>query len=146
METVKALTVWQPWASFIGHSKTFETRGWSTNYRGLIAIHAAKRWDNRLKHTSISLLSRYPELNSLIDIEQPVLGAIISICYLEDVIPSEAYKATAHQFYTPRQQEIELAVGDWSEGRFGWKMRLIEQLDTPIQVIGKQGLWNWQRI
>lgn len=41
---MKALTLWQPWASLIALGvKTIETRGWSTNYRGPLAIHAAKR-------------------------------------------------------------------------------------------------------
>lgn len=41
---MKALTLWQPWASLIAvGAKTIETRGWATNYRGPLAIHAAKR-------------------------------------------------------------------------------------------------------
>jgi len=38
---LKALTVWQPWASLLaGGQKKFETRSWATKYRGPIAIHA----------------------------------------------------------------------------------------------------------
>ena len=41
---MKAITLWQPWASLIAvGAKTIETRGWATNYRGPLAIHAAKR-------------------------------------------------------------------------------------------------------
>lgn len=41
---MKALTLWQPWASLIAiGAKTIETRGWSTSYRGPLAIHAAQR-------------------------------------------------------------------------------------------------------
>ena len=41
---MKALTLWQPWASLIAvGAKTIETRSWSTKYRGPLAIHAAKR-------------------------------------------------------------------------------------------------------
>lgn len=41
---MKALTLWQPWASLIaaGH-KRIETRAWATRYRGPLAIHAAAR-------------------------------------------------------------------------------------------------------
>lgn len=40
---IKGLSLWQPWASLIALKvKTIETRGWSTNYRGTLAIHAAK--------------------------------------------------------------------------------------------------------
>lgn len=43
---VKALSVRQPWAHFIGvGAKTIETRVWSTSYRGPLLICAAARWD-----------------------------------------------------------------------------------------------------
>ena len=39
---MKAITVWQPWASLWAcGAKQFETRPWATKYRGPIAIHAA---------------------------------------------------------------------------------------------------------
>lgn len=39
---MKALTLRQPWASLVALGvKTIETRGWSTSYRGPLAIHAA---------------------------------------------------------------------------------------------------------
>lgn len=38
---MKTLTIRQPWASLIAlGAKTIETRSWTTNYRGPIAIHA----------------------------------------------------------------------------------------------------------
>ena len=40
---MKALTLTQPWASLVAiGAKRIETRSWSTPYRGLLAIHAAK--------------------------------------------------------------------------------------------------------
>lgn len=40
---MKALTLWQPWASLVALGvKSIETRSWSTPYRGQLAIHAAK--------------------------------------------------------------------------------------------------------
>ncbi len=39
---MKALTIWQPWASLIACGvKKYETRSWPTKYRGPIAIHSA---------------------------------------------------------------------------------------------------------
>ncbi len=49
MNQMKALSVWQPWASLLpatlngARVKQFETRGWATRYRGPIAIHAAAK-------------------------------------------------------------------------------------------------------
>lgn len=41
---MKALSLWQPWATLIANgAKQIETRSWSTSYRGPILIHAAKR-------------------------------------------------------------------------------------------------------
>ena len=47
---MKALSLWQPWAEMIFQTdekglplKPDETRGWSTEVRGTIAIHAAKK-------------------------------------------------------------------------------------------------------
>ena len=41
---MKAITLWDPWASAMAlELKRNETRGWSTPYRGPLAIHAAKR-------------------------------------------------------------------------------------------------------
>lgn len=40
---VKALTLYQPWASLIiAGAKRFETRNWGTDYSGLLVIHAGK--------------------------------------------------------------------------------------------------------
>lgn len=40
---MKALTLWQPWASLWAHQlKINETRSWATTYSGPLAVHAAK--------------------------------------------------------------------------------------------------------
>lgn len=41
---MRAISLWQPWASLVVlGAKKIETRHWSTNYRGPLLIHAAKR-------------------------------------------------------------------------------------------------------
>jgi hypothetical protein len=45
-ETMRALTVRQPWAWAIAQGiKTVENRTWTTKYRGLLAIHAGMNFD-----------------------------------------------------------------------------------------------------
>ena len=40
---MKALTLHQPWATLVAvGEKRIETRSWSTDYRGPLAIHAGK--------------------------------------------------------------------------------------------------------
>lgn len=44
IEPMKALSLWQPWASLWAcGAKKYETRSWATKYRGPIAIHAGKQ-------------------------------------------------------------------------------------------------------
>lgn len=44
---MKALSIRQPWASLImAGVKPVENRTWPSKYRGRLAIHAAKAWDN----------------------------------------------------------------------------------------------------
>lgn len=43
--TMKALSVKQPWAWAILHGKPVENRTWYTGYRGPILIHAGKKFD-----------------------------------------------------------------------------------------------------
>ena len=43
-QAIPVLTLWQPWATLVACGmKRIETRSWSTNYRGRLAIHAAAR-------------------------------------------------------------------------------------------------------
>ena len=46
---MKVITLIQPWATLIMlQEKKIETRSWSTNIRGEIAIHAGKKVDKRM--------------------------------------------------------------------------------------------------
>ena len=41
---MKAITIWQPWASLLAcGAKQYETRSWATKYRGPVAIHAVAK-------------------------------------------------------------------------------------------------------
>jgi hypothetical protein len=43
---MRALSIRQPWAwAILAMGKDVENRGWSTDYRGPLLIHASKRWD-----------------------------------------------------------------------------------------------------
>jgi activating signal cointegrator 1 len=116
---IPVLTLWQPWASLcviINPAtglpyKTIETRGWSTKYRGPLAIHAASRppcsyrtdtWVGNWKaHRrtgdggyDLSLYqARSPELSpepsrGLLDLHELPVGAIVATCTLVDVVPT----------------------------------------------------------
>ncbi len=38
--------------------------------------------------------------------------------------------------------ELELALGDWTPGRFAWEFSNMKMI-APVQVSGKQMLWEW---
>jgi hypothetical protein len=45
MNTLKAISLHQPWAWALFHGKDIENRSWKTNYRGDLLIHASKIFD-----------------------------------------------------------------------------------------------------
>jgi len=135
---MKAITIWQPWASLIAiGAKEYETRSWSTNYRGPIAIHAAKK---------------EPMINGLPEIIQKAVRAVFHKRYgsrLVDPTPTGCIVAVAELVEVIRTKdhlpsEQEEMFGDWSPGRFAWKFANVTILSNPTPVSGRQGLWDWE--
>lgn len=127
-ESIPALTLWQPWATLIQQEvKRIETRSWATNYRGPIAIHAAKKPVD---------ISDYPHLFQLVSYgtEFP-FGAVVAIVNLVDCVEMTPE-------FIAQQSEQELKCGDWQPGRFAWVLEII-RLVPPIPATGGQKLWNW---
>jgi len=137
---MKALTLTQPWATLVAiGAKQVETRSWNTNHRGIIAIHAAKGFPNKAKR----LVETKPVTEALSHSPEYLrpgvcLGRIIAIAEIDGVFStnyaSEVYKLS----------EQERAFGDYSPGRFGWKLKNVRRLKVPIEVKGALQLWNWQ--
>lgn len=105
---MKALTIRQPWASLIAHGvKTIETRSWSTEYRGPLAIHAGKAKPERSEegcgvpvgHDWLPVedfdgswrLEHFARgcTGAPHDIDMP-LGAVVATCTVTDVVPMVA--------------------------------------------------------
>lgn len=153
MILMKAITLWQPWASAIALGyKKFETRSWATKYRGSIAIHAtAKKLtayemaccnDGLLEDTyiykkdGIYYLSRNKESHEI------VLSKVVAIAEITNCIP------ITEQFKRKLSKE-ELSYGDYStdgKQRYAWQLENVKQLLNPIEIKGQQGLWNIENI
>jgi len=135
---MKTLTLWQPWASLIvWGEKRFETRSWTTSYRGPLAIHAAKHrvgWDMLMDRTIQAVLERNQQ-----QFEQNGLpfGAVLCIVNLTGIIATELIRGDL--------TDQEKLLGDYSTGRFAWKLDVVEVFDKPIPAKGAQGLWEWKR-
>lgn len=132
---IKAITLWQPWASLIAHGlKTIETRSWYTKYRGPLAIHAAKR-KSVIPNWPIDLLGAVAERigawNTL------PRGCIVALCNLDDCVRSENI-----HIYRPSSFHLEENFGNFTSGRFCWLLSNIRRI-TPVYMNGRQGLWNW---
>ena len=121
---MRALTIHQPYAHYIVHNlKFFETRSWQTQYRGPLAIHAG------LSTASLEKLGREAD-------EYP-RGAIIGVGWLTDVIATDEPADLIGKI-----PYMEYEMGDWSPGRFGWRIRHPLALALPLPMPGKQGLWR----
>ncbi len=124
---MKAITIWQPYAQAIALGlKKYETRGWSTRHRGLVAIHASAR---RMTLDRMALAHKYN-----MDTALPY-GKIIVICELTDCVlmTDELIRA---------QPKSELDFGDWRPGRYAWKLRVVKILKPAPTAHGRQGLWT----
>jgi hypothetical protein len=154
---MKALSLWQPWASaiFVPNLKPIETRHWSTEYRGPVAIHAAKKSNGELVRFYNEKRNR-PEnaahffkagINSY---SQLPLGYIVGIVDLVDCLATSKIKAevnaeNAHifsPFCAPNFWPTVNTWGDFSPNRFGWCFKNIRRLVDPVPFKGLQGLFT----
>lgn len=143
---MKAITIWQPWASLlISGKKEYETRSWSTACRGPIAIHAAKRPVRRTLDAlaaggNESGWSALEELDSLFlhpgALDQLPTGAVVGTAILTrcNLITED---------FLMKLTPAERALGDFTLGRYAWEFRAMAPVDPPIPAKGAQGLWNW---
>lgn len=148
---MKALTLHQPWASFVTTGiKVIETRSWRTHYRGPLAIHAAARKIDS-EGARLAAWAGYDYVDECFP-----LGVIVATCTLVDCVEAERVfteslqasrrgrwwrdEGTANVSATEDQCE----VCDFTEGRWAWLLGEIEPVDPPIPVRGKQGLWTWE--
>lgn len=143
---MKALSDWQPYATLmIIGEKEIETRGWATNYRGTLAIHAARKSPKEI-YRRLPLEVYFRIMSILddhdmgpLDINELPTGAILGTVQLVDCVPIEALY---HSAYDTRK---ERDLGDWSAGRYGWILKNPVMFKVPILARGSQGLWNWER-
>lgn len=138
---MRAFSLWQPWASLVIHRlKEWETRGWKTDYRGQIALHAAKHWTADEAHYADHFRKQFPDL--LLPAlgpagTKPPLGAVLGIVELVDIQPTESIRV--------HLSSAERAFGNYQNGRYAWRLKVIEVFEQPIPQKGAQGFWHWQK-
>lgn len=126
------ISLWQPHASLIRvGAKLYETRGWACPERYVgqrVFIHAAKKMlparDTPTELHGICMDKFGFDWRDTLPRGAIVCEATLTGCYrTEDVGPID---------------ELEEAVGDWSRGRFVWRLQDVEAL-LPHPVTGRQG-------
>lgn len=135
-DSVKAISLWQPWAILAARGpKGYETRSWSTNYRGLLLIHAAKRWTR--DENELCLLE--PFWSTLIGLRMASLNQMPLGCLL-GVVELTAVHRT--EDIDPTITTKERSFGDFTPGRFAWKLENPQPFSEPIPYRGSQGLFD----
>lgn len=142
---MKAISLWQPHAQLIAiGEKHYETRTWTTKYRGPIAIHAGKNKD-ALKSMALDLAAGRVPADSFIAVLGEVIrrhgltvndfptGAIVAVGELTAIYD-------AGLLY-PKLTGAVRHFGDFSAGRYAWRIENVK-LIAPIPMRGQQGLWN----
>jgi hypothetical protein len=132
---VKAITLYAPWAHLIAiGAKRHETRSWPCDdYRGPIAIHAGKKTDDLPRFWEALFTEPLQAAGYFLPEELP-LGCVVAVAMLTDCIPTSDMEI-------PGPPEVEF--GDFSPGRWAWKLENIKRLDPPIPARGYQKLWDW---
>jgi len=151
---MKALSLTQPWASLVAVGvKRVETRSWTTQYRGEIAIHAAKGFPKWAKET----VWQEPFLQALRDAEiirfnifagyagegegSFPLGAVIATAELVEVCSTND---EIEDFLWKHGAVNEFEFGDYGLNRYAWALKNVQRLAEPIPAKGALGLWEWE--
>lgn len=161
---MKALTIWQPWASLIiAGAKPYEFRGWrppASMIGQRIVIHAATRKIDREEacHLWTILMDRdhseelrieaaetclHPELalpildRAFVDGREPLpIAAGIGTAIIGE---PRLGTAIAEEFGVPRANDSDRD----QHANWGWPMLEIEAWPEAIPMRGAQGFWNW---
>ena len=146
---MKALSLLQPYASLIALGyKRYETRSWSTTYRGPLLIHASAgkpKWAREVcKYDPIirQLLARHG-----LTFDTLPRGVLLSSCELLEVSRILHRRGSEWgqepQALSPAElSDTELACGDYTPGRFAWQLAQVHLLANPRPAKGALGLWD----
>jgi len=142
---MKAISLWQPWASLVAFGeKRFETRSWSTAYRGPIAIHATKTFPA----SAVYLCANEPPFHATLakaGFRRPdelPRGAVVAVAELVACISTNDLRDLLAEWPKGASRDEE-DFGDFSPGRWAWKMENVRRLADPVPAKGARGLWEW---
>ena len=160
---MKAITLWQPWASLIACGvKDVETRSWPPPESLIgqrIAIHAAKRKVSRIDTSPELARAMCEQIGLSCDHGDPwtVLNTLPRGAVLCTAVLSDAWMVNRHEESTGvlRAESHEILVdvvkvcgldawGDFTPGRWLWFLDDIKVLDEAVVATGRQQFWDWE--
>lgn len=134
---MKGISIRQPWASLIAvGAKKYETRSWATSYRGPLLICAAKKEEDYRRYPEQFRDRVYASLHKESDGLVPWMvpyGCAVAIADLTACLSTYNYQTDWIWF--------EATFGDFSPGRFAWKLENVRAID-PFPVKGRQRLFE----
>lgn len=155
---MKIITLWEPHATLMAiGAKRIETRGWSADYRGPVAIHSAKGGisQSELVRTCLSepfktALLKSPNFSVWAEAwkrSSPNIrtafypGHILAVGKLIDSLPTESIGCIPGVFddYRDLETDQERAFGNYGPGRYGLVFEDMVKLKTPIPFKSRQG-------
>ena len=128
---MKAITLEQPFASLVSIGvKTIDTRPWSTDYRGPLAIHSGKSDMDVTDPYYRTLL-----IAAGLDCEQLPVEKIVAIA---DLVGCEKVITSEIPCYP------QLAFSDFISGWYVLELADIRPLEIPVSARGDAKLWEWE--
>lgn len=130
---MKVITLIQPWATLVAlGEKKIETRSWSTNFRGRIAIHAGKKIDRSVfgQPYYLEVFQKYSITPANI-----ITSSIIATCRIGDVKRTEEL--------IDKISNQEFAFGNYEPNRYGWILDDLNLIKPIEGVKGMLGFWNY---
>lgn len=142
---MKAISLWQPWASLIAAGiKLVETRSWPIERRGPLAIHAAKHRLTRRQRDALRT-----ELEEMSILLYPDRRCVAPPEVMLDALPYGAVVAVVHVIACRDTSEVrdrvtaqERMCGDFRPGRFAWMFQRVQKLRSPVAWRGAQGIFE----
>ena len=131
---MKAISLWQPWASLWARKrKIYETRHWATPYRGRLAVHAAKKLCTDISDELRAILEDEFGAHWALDLPR---GALIATANLVRCYPTGSILDLG---LISKEEETQ---GDFTPGRYAWRVANMIELPQPIPYNGRQSLFE----
>lgn len=150
-KSTRMLTLWNPWAALVAiGAKGVETRHWATDYRGPLAIHAAKTKEH-MANLHPAMVEALKEDGYSFDpvlgwtkgcpfedsYEELPFGAVVCVVDLVDCIATEKLMRDG------KISTYEAHFGNYAAGRFGFVLENPRRLKKPLPYRGSQ---KWGRV